>query len=93
MALGGGRLEDLRAGARHEGHGGRLKGGTSFMEDYTYHLDPKRSLVLGAHMLEICRASPRTGPRSKCIRSASAARLTRCGWSLTPAPAPGSTRP
>jgi L-arabinose isomerase len=31
-----------------------LKGGTSFMEDYTYHLDPKRGLVLGAHMLEIC---------------------------------------
>jgi L-arabinose isomerase len=24
------------------------------MEDYTYHLDPKRQLVLGAHMLEIC---------------------------------------
>lgn len=34
------------------GHG--LKGGTSFMEDYTYHLDPKQSLVLGSHMLEIC---------------------------------------
>ncbi len=31
-----------------------LKGGTSFMEDYTYHLDPKDTLVLGAHMLEIC---------------------------------------
>jgi L-arabinose isomerase len=31
-----------------------LKGGTSFMEDYTYHLNLKRSLVLGAHMLEIC---------------------------------------
>jgi len=31
-----------------------LKGGTSFMEDYTYHFDAKRSLVLGAHMLEIC---------------------------------------
>jgi len=31
-----------------------LRGGTSFMEDYTYHLDRKRSLVLGAHMLEIC---------------------------------------
>jgi L-arabinose isomerase len=30
------------------------KGGTSFMEDYTYQLDPKRPLVLGAHMLEIC---------------------------------------
>lgn len=31
-----------------------LKGGTSFMEDYTYHLDPANQLVLGAHMLEIC---------------------------------------
>ena len=31
-----------------------LKGGTSFMEDYTYHLEGNRSLVLGAHMLEIC---------------------------------------
>jgi L-arabinose isomerase len=31
-----------------------LKGGTSFMEDYTYHLDPSGMKVLGAHMLEIC---------------------------------------
>ncbi|HUW93144.1 MAG TPA: L-arabinose isomerase [Bacteroidales bacterium] len=31
-----------------------LKGGTSFMEDYTYHLDPKKMAVLGAHMLEVC---------------------------------------
>jgi L-arabinose isomerase len=31
-----------------------LSGGTSFMEDYTYHLEPKKELVLGAHMLEIC---------------------------------------
>jgi L-arabinose isomerase len=31
-----------------------LAGGTSFMEDYTYHLDPGNKLVLGAHMLEIC---------------------------------------
>lgn len=31
-----------------------LPGGTSFMEDYTYHLDPSGPLVLGAHMLEIC---------------------------------------
>lgn len=30
------------------------KGGTSFMEDYTYHLDPQGQLVLGSHMLEIC---------------------------------------
>ncbi|MGH8023345.1 MAG: L-arabinose isomerase [Limisphaerales bacterium] len=31
-----------------------LEAGTSFMEDYTYHLDPKDPKVLGAHMLEIC---------------------------------------
>ncbi len=31
-----------------------LIGGTSFMEDYTYHLDPKGMKVLGAHMLEVC---------------------------------------
>ena len=31
-----------------------VSGGTSFMEDYTYHLDPAGPLVLGAHMLEIC---------------------------------------
>lgn len=34
--------------------GAGLKGGTSFMEDYTYHLDPKGMKVLGAHMLEVC---------------------------------------
>ncbi|MGH6924319.1 MAG: L-arabinose isomerase [Propylenella sp.] len=31
-----------------------LPGGTSFMEDYTYHLDPSGQATLGAHMLEIC---------------------------------------
>jgi L-arabinose isomerase len=31
-----------------------LDGGTSFMEDYTYHLSPDGMQVLGAHMLEIC---------------------------------------
>jgi len=30
------------------------KAGTSFMEDYTYHLEPDGQLVLGSHMLEIC---------------------------------------
>jgi L-arabinose isomerase len=34
------------------GHG--LSGGTTFMEDYTYHLDPSDVSVLGAHMLEVC---------------------------------------
>ena len=31
-----------------------LPGGTTFMEDYVYNLDPARSTVLGAHMLEVC---------------------------------------
>ncbi|MBX6381850.1 MAG: L-arabinose isomerase [Microbispora sp.] len=31
-----------------------LPGGTSFMEDYTYHLTPGEELILGAHMLEVC---------------------------------------
>ena len=31
-----------------------LDGGTSFMEDYTYHFQPGNMAVLGAHMLEIC---------------------------------------
>ena len=34
--------------------GAGLKGGTSFMEDYTYHLANSGKKVLGAHMLEIC---------------------------------------
>ncbi len=33
---------------------GDLDGGTSFMEDYTYHLHPDGHKVLGSHMLEIC---------------------------------------
>ncbi len=33
-----------------------LNGGTSFMEDYTYHLDPSGMKVLGAHMLEVCES-------------------------------------
>jgi L-arabinose isomerase len=33
-----------------------LKGGTSFMEDYTYHFNPDNRMVLGAHMLEICES-------------------------------------
>ncbi|MFZ1787842.1 MAG: L-arabinose isomerase [Saprospiraceae bacterium] len=31
-----------------------LAGGNTFMEDYTYHFDPSRQMVLGSHMLEIC---------------------------------------
>jgi L-arabinose isomerase len=39
-----------------------LPGGTSFMEDYTYHLSPDGMKVLGAHMLEICPTIAATRP-------------------------------
>lgn len=37
--------------------------GTSFMEDYTYHLEPGNELVLGSHMLEICPTISDTRPK------------------------------
>ncbi|MDR3527772.1 MAG: L-arabinose isomerase [Rhizomicrobium sp.] len=40
-----------------------LKGGTSFMEDYTYHLDPANPCVLGAHMLEVCPSIASAKPK------------------------------
>ncbi len=43
--------------------GAGLPGGTSFMEDYTYHLDPAGMKVLGAHMLEICPSIAANKPR------------------------------
>ena len=42
--------------------GADLPGGTSFMEDYTYHLSPDGHQVLGAHMLEICESIAATKP-------------------------------
>ncbi|MCH5170788.1 MAG: L-arabinose isomerase [Oscillospiraceae bacterium] len=38
-------------------------GGTSFMEDYTYHLDENNKLSLGAHMLEVCPSLASDRPR------------------------------
>ena len=40
-----------------------LPGGTSFMEDYTYHLEPGNELILGAHMLEVCPSIAVAKPR------------------------------
>ncbi len=40
-----------------------LPGGTSFMEDYTYHLHPSAMKVLGAHMLEVCASIAEDQPR------------------------------
>src|ERR1700742_5217242 len=39
-----------------------LSGGTSFMEDYVYHLGPGPAKTLGAHMLEICPSIAATRP-------------------------------
>jgi L-arabinose isomerase len=39
-----------------------LEGGTSFMEDYTYHLATGGMKVLGAHMLEVCPSIAAGGP-------------------------------
>ena len=40
-----------------------LEGGTSFMEDYTYHLVTSGQKVLGAHMLEVCPTIAAQRPR------------------------------
>jgi L-arabinose isomerase len=40
-----------------------LPGGTSFMEDYTYHLVPGAEKILGAHMLEVCPSIAAGRPR------------------------------
>ncbi|MDC3416878.1 L-arabinose isomerase [Aquibacillus salsiterrae] len=37
--------------------------GTSFMEDYTYHLEQGNEMVLGSHMLEICPTVSATKPK------------------------------
>ena len=38
-------------------------GGTTFMEDYTYHLVPGQEYSLGAHMLEVCPSVASAKPR------------------------------
>jgi L-arabinose isomerase len=38
-------------------------GGTSFMEDYTYHWGPGTPKILGAHMLEVCPSIAAGKPR------------------------------
>lgn len=36
---------------------------TSFMEDYTYHLEEGNEMILGSHMLEVCPTVAATKPR------------------------------
>jgi L-arabinose isomerase len=44
-----------------------LKGGVSFMEDYTYHFNGVGDKVLGAHMLEICESIAASKPRLEVL--------------------------
>jgi L-arabinose isomerase len=45
---------------------GLNNGGTSFMEDYTYHLETNNEMVLGAHMLEVCESVAATTIKPSC---------------------------
>ena len=58
--------------------------GTSFMEDYTYHLEPGNEMVLGAHMLEVCPTIASSRPKLEVHPlsiggKADPARLVFCG--------------
>ncbi len=44
-----------------------LSGGTSFMEDYTYHMEPGNGMNMGAHMLEICPTIASEKPKIKVM--------------------------
>ena len=44
-----------------------IKGGVSFMEDYTYHFSASGDKVLGAHMLEICESIAATRPKLEIL--------------------------
>ena len=85
------RLEGRRPRPHPQVMADGLPGGTSFMEDYTYHLGDPVPEVLGAHMLEVCPSIAATGRRARSTRSRSAAGPTRSGSSSTPRPGPPSS--
>jgi L-arabinose isomerase len=70
-----------------------LRGGVSFMEDYTYHLEQGKERVLGAHMLEVC-PSIATGKPSLEIHPLGIGGKTdpcRLVFDAAPGPAVGAT--
>jgi L-arabinose isomerase len=64
-----------------------LEGGVSFMEDYTYHLEPGRECSART-CSRSARRSRRNASAPRSTRSRSAAGRIRCAWSSTPPPAP-----
>ncbi|MFP4115334.1 MAG: L-arabinose isomerase [Spirochaetota bacterium] len=70
-----------------------LPGGTSFMEDYTYHMDPSGMFVLGAHMLEVCPSIAGGKPRLEIhpLSIGGKADPVRLVFNVSPAPALNAT--
>jgi L-arabinose isomerase len=64
-------------------------GGTSFMEDYTYHLGPGEPKVLGAHMLEVCPSISAETPRVEIHPLSIGDREDPVRLVFTAAPGPG----
>jgi len=64
-----------------------LEGGTSFMEDYTYHFG-KKAQVLGAHMLEVCPSITNDKPLLDVQRHTIGCKadIARLIFSATPGP-------
>ncbi len=69
--------------------GAGLPGGTSFMEDYTYHFGPGRPKVLGAHMLEVCPSITQERPRLEIHPLGIGGREDPVRLVFTAAPGPG----
>jgi L-arabinose isomerase len=69
--------------------GAGLEGGTSFMEDYTYDLDPADPKVLGAHMLEICPSIARDRPSCEIHPLSIGGKADPVRLVFTAAPGPG----
>ena len=66
-----------------------LPGGTSFMEDYTYHLGTSGAKILGAHMLEVCPSIAADRPTCEIHPLGIGGREDPVRLVFTAAPAPG----
>ena len=64
-------------------------GGTSFMEDYTYHWGPGEQKILGAHMLEVCPSIAGDRPRLEIHPLSIGDREDPVRLVFTAAPGPG----
>ncbi|MFC0527487.1 L-arabinose isomerase [Phytohabitans kaempferiae] len=64
-------------------------GGTSFMEDYTYHWGPGEPKILGAHMLEVCPSIAAERPRLEVHPLSIGDREDPVRLVFTAAPGPG----